>query len=58
MNARNIAIILVGMVFFGKWSYFFFNEAIPSLLGKLMYSDLASIVINSKLGGTGKLLIF
>ena len=36
---------------------FFVTEAIPSLLGILVYCDLTYIVITSELGGTGKLLV-
>ena len=57
MSARNVVIILVGIVFFGYWSYFFVTEAIPLLLGILEYSDWTSIVTRWELGGTGKLLI-
>ena len=35
----------------------FFTEAIPLLLGILVYYDLTSILTSSELGATGKLLI-
>ena len=57
MSARNVVIILVGVVLFGSLSYFFFTEAIPSLLEILVYSDLTSIVTRNELGRIEKLSI-
>ena len=55
MSARNVLIILVGMVCFGNDHISFLTEGIPSLFGAPVYSDLTTSVTSNEFGGTGKL---
>ena len=55
MNARNVVIILVGMVLWTRLSYLFLVVAIPLLFGIPAYNDPMSIVTKIELTGTEKL---
>ena len=55
MNARNVVIILVGIVLWTRLSYLFLVVAVPLLFGIPAYNDPMSIVTKIELTGTEKL---
>ena len=55
MSARNVVIILLGIVLWMQLSYIFSVAAISSLFGILVYNDLTSIVTKIEFTGAEKL---